>query len=69
MKLQKGNTFYDTDNYKCHIVERIIEKPYNLIVYKYFGKNKKRWFYFVELEFVILNSFDCGLYTEKKKDK
>jgi len=40
-KILKKKIFYDVDGYKCHIV--LYNKE--AIVWKYYGKNKHRWFY------------------------
>lgn len=44
--LKEGDTFVDHDGYRCHVLVNL-EKEQR-IVFKYYGKNKQWWHYFVE---------------------
>lgn len=47
--LKEGDTFVDDDGYKCHVLANL--KKEEQIVFKYYGKHKQYWHYFVESYF------------------
>ncbi len=51
MDLKAGDIFYDKDKYKCHIVALLKNEKQPQIVYKYYGKHKQWWHYFVVSEY------------------
>lgn len=59
-KKGKAYTIYISsvgENRKCHIVE-LIEN--DMIVYKYFGKHKQWWHYFVQSRSELEHYFELG---------
>jgi hypothetical protein len=47
--LKEGDIFVDEDGYKCHIITNLKEE--RQIVFKYYGKRKQWWHYFVQSYF------------------
>lgn len=49
---KKGDIFRNIERYKCHVIDNIRDHRkdgyVDLIVYRYFGRNRKRWFYAVK---------------------
>lgn len=56
--LRKGDTFIDDDGYKCHVLTNLKEEEH--VVFKYYGKNKKYWYYSVESYFWFELRFTAG---------
>ena len=46
--LKEGDTFVDHDGYKCHVLVNLKSEPGGQIVFKYYGRHKQYWHYFVE---------------------
>ncbi len=46
--LKEGDTFVDEDGYKCHVVTNLKKEGGGYIVFKYFGKGKQWWHYFIQ---------------------
>ena len=64
MELKVGDVFYDEDNYKCYVVSILAEEKEPQVVYKYYGKHKQWWHYFVKSEYWLERSFELGLWKK-----
>lgn len=62
-----GDTFYKRDGIKYHIVNILTDNYVQLIVYKFFGKNKRWWHYEIEEYEIFETKIKCGSYFTKKR--
>jgi len=69
MTLNVGDIFYDTNYYKCYIVSILKDETPAQVVYKYYGKHKQWWHYFVTSEREFDMCFDAGLWTFENKKR
>lgn len=71
-KLEKGDTFYDFDGYKNHILDFMTDENTNtkLVVYKFWSKYKQRWCYECDPLGIMLYRI-CLLYEDAlpRKDR
>lgn len=65
-KIEKGTVFYDEIGRKCTVVS-IVKDEERIVVFRYLGKYKKRWFYEVEFHQYIIHCLKLELYTLKKR--
>lgn len=50
-ELKEGDTFVNEHNYKCHVVTNLPKESGGHIVFKWYGKHKQWWHYYVESYF------------------
>jgi hypothetical protein len=61
LDLKEGDTFIDDHGYKCHVVTNLPKEQGGRIVFKYYGKRKQWWHYFIESYFY----FEFRMRTEE----
>lgn len=70
MKLKKGDTFYmgKQGRKKYHVVA-ILDEPEKQVVLKYYGINKRRWWYEIKALYELTTCFECELYSNQRIKK
>jgi hypothetical protein len=68
-EIKEGDVFYDEHNYKCYVVAILKTEKTPQVVFKYYGKHKQWWHYFVKTEWECNSWIETGLYTKKRKKR
>ena len=72
--MKKGDYFYRHEYgfdgltfYKCTVVDVIEDDGNTLVVFKWFGRRKQRWFYVVETIYQIAFKLKNEIYTKTRQ--